>query len=50
MEPGETVVSAINFRDHILIFGSYGTVLKGVFDAVGDEVTFQVCMKLPMHR
>ena len=47
MEPGEQVVSAINFRGFILIFGAYGTVLKGDVDNITGEVTFHVCWKLP---
>lgn len=32
LEPGEVVVSAVSHRDFVLVFGSYGTVLRMVFD------------------
>ncbi len=50
MEPGETVVAAINFRNHILVFGSYGTVIKATVDEITGEPVFQVGWKLPVQR
>lgn len=32
LKPGEQVVSAVQFRDMIVVFGSYGTVLIMEYD------------------
>lgn len=42
MKPGEEVVAAVSHRDHILIFGSYGTILMMKYDDYRQDFFFMV--------
>ncbi len=50
MQPGEQVVSAIQFEGEVLIFGSCGSVLKMTRDGVTGEIQFHPCYELPIRR
>jgi len=51
MEPGETIVAVTSFRGDLLVFGSYGTVLKGYVEENTGEITFSMHhWNIPMQK
>lgn len=38
LQPGEKVVSAVNFRDDVLIVGDRGTVIQAKHDGYGNPI------------
>lgn len=43
---GETIVAAVNHRDYILVFGSYGTVVRVWWDSYANHFKFEKEMEL----
>lgn len=46
LKPGEQVVAATHFRDFVLVFGSYGTVLKIFYSENYNMLAVEVGMDL----
>lgn len=46
LKPGEKVVAAVNHRDIIIIFGSYGSVLRMWFDPITAQMHVERHMDL----
>lgn len=41
LKPGEQVVAATQFRDFVLVFGSYGTILRIFWDYDRTDIKIQ---------
>lgn len=46
LKPGEQVVAATHFRDHVLVFGSEGTVLRIFYSESYHMMSVEICMDI----
>lgn len=40
-KPGEFTIAAVTYRDYVLVFGSYGTILRIDHDSMTGQIRVQ---------